>query len=111
MQSRTDEAVVWLEKARNAAPAHPNIRALLASAYALAGETERAAAELAEARRLSGDDRYSRLARLRAVEDFGGLAPKVRTLLEATTSPACALLEFRKNKRGLGFAELTECAM
>jgi len=84
VQSRTDEAVVWLEKARNAAPAHPNIRALLASAYALAGETERAAAELAEARRLSADDRYSSLARLRAVEDFGGLAPKVRTLLEAT---------------------------
>ena len=84
VQSRTDDAVVWLEKARNAAPAHPDIRAHLASAYALAGDTERAAAEIAEAGRLSGDDRYSSLARLRAVEDFGALAPKVRTLLEAT---------------------------
>jgi adenylate cyclase len=84
VQSRTDEAVVWLEKARNAAPAHPNIRALLASAYALAGDTERAAAEIAEACRLSADDRYSSLACLRAVEDFRALAPKVRTLLEAT---------------------------
>ena len=84
VQSRTNEAVVWLEKARNAAPAHPNIRAHLASAYALAGDTERAAAELAEARRLSADDRYSSLAHLRAVEDFGAPVPKVTTLLEAT---------------------------
>jgi TolB-like protein/Tfp pilus assembly protein PilF len=84
VQSQTDEAVVWLEKARNAAPAHPDIRAHLASAYALAGDTERAAAELAEARRLSADDRHSSLARLRAVEDFEALVTKVRTLLEAT---------------------------
>jgi tetratricopeptide (TPR) repeat protein len=34
-QSRTDEAIVWLEKARSGNPANPNIRALLASAYAL----------------------------------------------------------------------------
>ena len=78
------EAVVWLEKARNASPAHSNIRAQLASAYALAGEPERAAAELAEARRLSGDDRFSSLARLREVEDFGQLIPKVGALFEAT---------------------------
>jgi TolB-like protein/class 3 adenylate cyclase len=84
LQSRPNEAVVWLEKARNASPAHPNIRAQLASAYALAGEPERAAAELAEARRLSGDDRFSSLARLREVEDFGELIPKVRALFEAT---------------------------
>jgi TolB-like protein len=84
VQSRTEQAVAGLEKARNAAPAHPNIRAQLASAYALAGETERAAAELAEARRLSADDRYSSLARLRAVEDFGAHGPKVRALLEAS---------------------------
>ena len=84
LQSRTNEAVVWLEKARNASPAHSNIRAQLASAYALAGEPERAAAELAEARRLSGDDRFSSLARLREVEDFGQLIPKVRALFEAT---------------------------
>ena len=43
VQSRTNEAVVWLEKARNANRAHSDIRAQLASAYALAGQTERAA--------------------------------------------------------------------
>jgi TolB-like protein/class 3 adenylate cyclase/Tfp pilus assembly protein PilF len=84
LQSRPNEAVGWLEKARNAAPAHPNIRAQLAYAYALAGEPERAATELAEARRLSTDDRFSSLARLREVEDFGQLIPKVRALFEAT---------------------------
>jgi predicted Zn-dependent protease len=81
LQSRIGEAVVWIERARNAVPNHPNIRAWLASAYALAGETERASTELAEARRLSGDDRYSCIARLRA-NGFG--VPKVRALHEAT---------------------------
>jgi hypothetical protein len=67
-------------KARNAAPAHPIFRTLLASAYALKGDTERAGAELAEARRLVGDDRYSSIARLRSVVSWG--APKV--LVETT---------------------------
>jgi hypothetical protein len=40
----------------------------LASAYALNGEIERAAAELTEARGLSSDDRYSSLVRLGAPE-------------------------------------------
>ena len=84
VRSRTNEAVVWLEKARNANRAHSDIRARLASAYAVAGQTERAATELAEARRLSGDDRFSSLARLRAVENYEGLVPKVHVLLEAT---------------------------
>ena len=83
LQSRTDEAVAWLERARNTAPAHAQMRAWLAAAYALRGETERAATELAEARWLSGDDRYSSLARLRAVLNYWG-APKVRALFEAT---------------------------
>jgi adenylate cyclase len=48
-QSRTDEAILWLERARNAIPAQSQIRAQLAAAYALNGETQRAAAELAEA--------------------------------------------------------------
>jgi Flp pilus assembly protein TadD len=64
LQSRTDEAIPWLEKARSANPSHPLFRANLASAYALNGQTERAAAELAKARKLSADDRYSSLARL-----------------------------------------------
>ena len=82
LQSRTDEAAIWYEKARNATPAHPEFRTFLASVYALKGESERAAAELAEARRLVGDDRYSSIARFRAISFWG--APKVRDLAEAT---------------------------
>ena len=40
------------------------------------------AAELAEARRYGADDRYSSLARLRAIGYFG--VPKIRALFEAT---------------------------
>jgi TolB-like protein/DNA-binding winged helix-turn-helix (wHTH) protein len=72
LQSHADEAVRWLEKARNLNPGHSMIRADLAAAYGFAGETERAAAELAEARRLSPDDRYASLTRLRAVYTWGG---------------------------------------
>jgi adenylate cyclase len=82
LQSRTDEAMIRLEKARNAAPAHPSFRANLASAYGLKGEPERAAAELAEARSLSGDDRHSSIARLQAARYWG--VPKIRALFEAT---------------------------
>jgi TolB-like protein/Flp pilus assembly protein TadD len=82
LQSRTDEAIAWLEKARSAMPGHPSPHAHLASAYALKGETERAAAELAEARRLITDDRWSSIARLKAVGYFG--VPKIRALYEDT---------------------------
>ena len=82
LQSRTDEAIVWLEKARSANPAFWFGHANLASAYALKGETERAATELAEVRRLIGDDRYSSIARLKAIGRWG--APKTRALFEAT---------------------------
>jgi TolB-like protein/Flp pilus assembly protein TadD len=88
LQSRNDDAVLWLEKARSANPNLVGARALLASAYALAGETERGVAELAEVRRLSGDDRYSSLARLKAGGYSGSSGywgvPKVRALFEAT---------------------------
>jgi TolB-like protein len=83
LQSRTDEAIIWLEMARGAMPAISPIRAWLAAAYALNGETERAAAELTEARRLSGDDRFFSLARLRT-HQYPGVAPKIRALFEAT---------------------------
>jgi adenylate cyclase len=82
LQSHTDEAIVWLEKARSANPTIPVIHANLTSAYALKGETERAAAELSEARRLSADDRYSSIAHLTATRYFG--VPKIRPLVEAT---------------------------
>jgi hypothetical protein len=61
---------------------HPGPHARLASAYALTGDTERAVAELAEARRLVGRERYSTITRLRAVEFWA--VPKVRALFEAT---------------------------
>jgi len=103
LQSRTDEAIVWLEKVRSGNPANPNIRALLASAYALKGETDRAAAELAEARRLSGDDRFSDIAHLKAAgapqsgPGYWGCrksAPFSKPLI----SPACAKPECERNE-------------
>jgi adenylate cyclase len=91
VRSRTSEAIAWLEKARLAIPEHPNTRATLASAYALNGKTDRAAVELAEARRLVGDNRYSSIAALRAAGYFGVLGyfgvPEVRALFEATYFP------------------------
>jgi len=51
LQSHTDDAVLWFDRARSANPALPSVHANLASAVALKGETERAAAELAEAKR------------------------------------------------------------
>jgi TolB-like protein/Flp pilus assembly protein TadD len=82
LQSNTEGAITWFQRARNAIPAHSKFRSYLAAAYALRGEGERAVAELAEARRLSPDDRYSNLARLRAVYTWE--VPKIRALREAT---------------------------
>jgi len=48
----------------------------------LNGEIDRAAAELTEARKLSGDNRFSSLTRLRAVGYWG--VSKIRDLFEAT---------------------------
>jgi TolB-like protein/predicted Zn-dependent protease len=82
LQSRLDKAIGWLEKAHTANPDQPFPHAYLASAYGLKGESGRAVGELAQARRLSADDRYSSIARLRVVGPFGG--PKIRALFEAT---------------------------
>jgi len=82
LQSRTADAITRLERARNDSPAHAIFRAWLAAAYALDGETERAGVELAEARKLSRGNRYSSLARLKALGHFGVL--KTRALFEAT---------------------------
>jgi hypothetical protein len=56
--------------------------AYLASAYALKGEMGGAADELAEARRVTVDDRYSSISRLRTAEYYG--VPKVLGLFERT---------------------------
>jgi TolB-like protein/Flp pilus assembly protein TadD len=82
LEARTDEAIVWLERARSHWPQHPLPRAYLASSYALAGEIKRAAVELIEARKLSTDERYSSLARLRAIGAFQ--SPKLRDMAETT---------------------------
>ena len=82
MQSGIDEAVLWLERGRSANPTYPGFRASLAAAYALKGDKERAAFELAEARRLSSDDRYASIARLQASGFFE--VPKIRALFETT---------------------------
>jgi len=82
LQSRFEEAIIWCERARYATPAHPQFRTFLAAAHALKGDDDRAAAELTEARSLVGDDRYSSITRLRAVESWG--VPKIRALVETT---------------------------
>jgi adenylate cyclase len=83
LQSRIEDAIRWLETARDYIPAHAAIHRDLAVAYALRGETERATAELTEARRLSSNDRYSSIARLKAVYRYSGL-PKFLALIDAT---------------------------
>ena len=55
LQTHTDEAIVWLEKGRSTMPTEPFHRSWLAAGYALRGESERAATELAEARRFAGE--------------------------------------------------------
>ena len=80
LQSRTDEAITWYEKARGSISGGPGVHAHLASAYALVGDLERATAELAEARRLNGDV-YSTIARLKANGPWG--VPRIQALFEA----------------------------
>jgi tetratricopeptide (TPR) repeat protein len=82
LQSRTDEAIVWFERARSASPTLPYVHSYLAAAYALKGDNDHAITELAEARRLSGKDRPSSIARMKATR-LGG-APKISALLETT---------------------------
>jgi adenylate cyclase len=80
LESRLDEAIQWLERARNANPRLAGPHAWLASVYALRGNAETAAAELAEARRLSGDRRYTSIATHKAAQPF--VAPKILDLAQ-----------------------------
>ena len=81
LQSRAEEAIVWLEKARIGNPGSPWPHVWLASAYALKGDLDRAAAELAEARRLLGGKAYSSIDAMRR-GNWG--VPAIRELHEAT---------------------------
>jgi TolB-like protein len=86
LQSRLEEAMAWLEKARGLGPGLHYIRARLASGFALMGDFDRAVAELAEAQRLVSDDRYSSITRYKTyfIGGYLKIAPKVRALYEAT---------------------------
>jgi adenylate cyclase len=95
LQSRTDQSILWLEKARSANSALAPVHGQLASAYALKGDTERAAAELAEARRLS-DGRYSSIARVKAAQYWG--SRRSTPYLKPLFSPAYVGLECRRNE-------------
>jgi TolB-like protein/DNA-binding winged helix-turn-helix (wHTH) protein/Flp pilus assembly protein TadD len=65
VQSRLNDAVLWLEKARGAAPELPWVHLRLAAAYGLQGEIDRAAAEIAEAQRMDGQGRDLTIAHLK----------------------------------------------
>jgi TolB-like protein/Tfp pilus assembly protein PilF len=82
VQSRTDEAIHWLEKALGANPELAFVHGHLAAAYALKGDTQHAATELAGARRLSGDGRFASMARLQVARSWG--VPEIRALYETT---------------------------
>jgi tetratricopeptide (TPR) repeat protein len=83
LKARTDEAVSWFEKSRNAYAGYHFIHASLAASYALRGETKRASVALREAQRLS--NRYSSIAGLKAAPGRQWLeAPKLRSLAETT---------------------------
>jgi len=81
LKARIDDAISWLEKARSANPRLAGPRAWLASAYALAGNGEGAAAELVEAGRLSADSRY---ATITGFKRSAALGAKLHTLAEDT---------------------------
>lgn len=82
LQSRIDDAILWLEKARNANPTLPGPHAWLASAYALSGNMSGAVIELADAHRLSPDHRYLSIARFEATQSLG--SPKTYELARST---------------------------
>jgi adenylate cyclase len=79
--AQIDKAIVWLEKARDGNSAFSYIPAYLAAAYALKGETARAVAELAEARRLC-QSCYKSIAHMRARSRYE--TSDVRARAEAT---------------------------
>jgi predicted Zn-dependent protease len=82
LQSRFEEAIVWLERARIGNPGSPWPYLWLASAYALKGETDRAVAELADARKLLGESSFPSLAQMKAHGYWG--VPKIQALFETT---------------------------
>jgi adenylate cyclase len=83
LQSHTDQALVWLEKANAENPRLPFVQAYMAAGLALKGETARARTALAEAQRLSPV--YASLAVVKKQVLFDD--PKIRAMAEATYFP------------------------
>ncbi len=83
LRAEPEQAIVWYEKARGTIGAVPGLWTHLAAAHALRGDLWDAAADLAEARRLSPDDRYSSITRLKTNYRLWGV-PKVQAMFEAT---------------------------
>ncbi len=81
LQSRIQEAIPWLEKGRSTIPTFPLAYSFLGAAYALNGETERGAVELAETYRLSGKVWVSTIADMKVTGYWG--PPKIRALYES----------------------------
>jgi tetratricopeptide (TPR) repeat protein len=81
LQSRIEEAIPWLEKGRGTIPTFPLAYSFLAAAYALNGEVERGATELAETYRLSGKVWVSTIADMKVTGYWG--PPKIRALYES----------------------------
>ncbi len=83
LQSHTDEALAWLEKARSVNPRLPFVHAYLAAAYAIKGDLERARTELGEAQKLS--ENYASLSGVKKSTWYDN--PKIRAFAEATYFP------------------------
>jgi len=79
LESRITEAIPWLEKGRSTIPTFPLAYSFLGAAYALNGELERGAKELAETYRLSGKVWVSTIADMRVTGYWG--PPKIRQLV------------------------------
>lgn len=84
LQSHTDEAIGWLERANSENAQVAFVHAYLAAGYALKGELERAHSELAQAQRLS--KLYSSLASIKKSAWYDD--PKIHALAEAHYFPA-----------------------
>jgi adenylate cyclase len=84
LQSRIDEAIASLEKARSLDPRAANTHWFLAAAYGVKGDLEHAHAEQAETQRLR-PDRYSSVARTRANGDL--YTPALRDRWETVVFP------------------------
>ena len=80
LQSRVDQAIECLEKARSGSPAVWYVHAWLAAAYALKGDLKYARAELAAAKTLQGSGFDRAIAHI--AERF--VAPEIRACFETT---------------------------